>query len=52
MYRKVSFVANTNNYLLIKHLESHLENFSLHIMISNNTQYIIENYAKSTFYMV
>lgn len=28
MYRKVSFVANTNNYQVIKHLELHFENFS------------------------
>ena len=27
MYRKVSFVANTNNYQVIKHLESHFEIF-------------------------
>ena len=27
MYRKVSFVANTNNYQVIKHLELHFENF-------------------------
>ncbi len=28
MYRKVSFVANTNNYHVIKHLELYFENFS------------------------
>ncbi len=28
MYRKVSFVANTNNYQVIKHLELYFENFS------------------------
>lgn len=29
MYRKVSFVANTNNYQVIKHLELYFENFFL-----------------------